>query len=291
MIGVMMFRLGVLTVSTSGYHGQREDTSGKAIQDMLSPPSYQCTRYEVVSDSKEMIAERLVRSQREAAILTTFNEADMSEVLAIRKRLGAEFQKRHGVSLGLMPFFFRAVVAALREFPVLNASLDDHEIVYHKVVHMGIAVSTDRGLIVPVIRNAERASLVHAAREIERVADAARNGQIEVTELSGGTFTITNGGAFGSLLSTPLLNPPQTGILGMHAIQQRPRVLADNRIEARPMMYLALSYDHRLVDGQDSVRFLVHIKKFLEDPARHLVFEEELTEMKTPTPQRQPTAA
>lgn len=230
-----------------------------------------------MSRIRKTIAERLVRSQHEAAILTTFNEADMSEVLTIRKRYGKEFEKAHGISLGLMSFFVRAVISALREFPLLNASLEGNDIVYHKAVHMGIAVSTERGLVVPVLKNAEKMSFAQIESEIQRVAQTAREGKLALPELSGGTFTITNGGVFGSLLSTPLLNPPQAGILGMHAIQKRARVLDDDRIEARPMMYLALSYDHRLVDGRESVQFLVSVKNFIEEPVRFLLLDEWFT--------------
>jgi 2-oxoglutarate dehydrogenase E2 component (dihydrolipoamide succinyltransferase) len=188
----------------------------------------------------------------------------------VRKRHQEEFQKAHGVSLGLMSFFARASVLALKQFPMLNASLDGGDIVYHDHVHLGIAVSTDRGLVVPVLRDCESMSLARIEGEIKRAAAAARDGKLAIADLSGGTFTITNGGIFGSLLSTPILNPPQTGILGMHVIQDRP-VGVNGQIVLRPMMYVALTYDHRLVDGRESVSFLVRLKHLLEDPMQMLL--------------------
>jgi 2-oxoglutarate dehydrogenase E2 component (dihydrolipoamide succinyltransferase) len=187
--------------------------------------------------------------------------------MALRGRYKERFAQVHGVPLGLMSFFVRASVLALREFPAVNASIDGTDIVYHEYVHLGIAVSTERGLVVPVLRHAEKMSLAQIEREIKRLASGARDNKLALDELSGGTFTITNGGVFGSLLSTPILNAPQSGILGMHAIQQRP-VAVEAKVEIRPMMYVALSYDHRLIDGQQSVSFLVRLKQLLEDPAR-----------------------
>ena len=216
------------------------------------------------------IAERLVAAQHMAAMLTTFNEVDMSGVFALRTVYKERFQEVHGVSLGLMSFFVRACAIALEEFQDVNASIEGEDIVYHRYVHMGIAVSTDRGLVVPVVRHAERMSFAQIESEIKRVALSAREGRLGLNDLSGATFTITNGGVFGSMLSTPILNSPQTGILGMHNIQNRP-VAVDDRVEIRPMMYLALTYDHRLVDGKDSVTFLVRIKELLEDPARMML--------------------
>ena len=213
------------------------------------------------------IAQTLVQAQQTAAILTTFNEVDLTEVMAIRSRLKEKFEKTHGIGLGFMSFFSRAVALALKEFPRINAEIDGTDIVYNEHVHLGIAVSTDRGLTVPVLRNAETLSFAKIESEIKRLALAARDGKLGLNELSGGTFTITNGGVFGSLLSTPILNPPQSGILGMHTIQKRPMAIGD-KIEIRPMMYIALSYDHRLVDGRQSVSFLVRMKQYLEDPAR-----------------------
>jgi 2-oxoglutarate dehydrogenase E2 component (dihydrolipoamide succinyltransferase) len=220
-----------------------------------------------MSKIRKKIAERLVQAQQTAAILTTFNEVDLFNLQEIRGRYKEKFEKLHGVGLGLMSFFCRAVVLGLKEFPRLNAYIEGEDVVYHNYVHLGIAVSTDRGLAVPVMRHAEQMSFAKVESEIKRLAAATREGKLGLEELSGGTFTITNGGVFGSLLSTPILNPPQSGILGMHTIQKRPVVVSD-KIEVRPMMYLALSYDHRLVDGRESVSFLVRVKEYLEDPAR-----------------------
>lgn len=216
---------------------------------------------------RKKIAERLVASQKTAAMLTTFNEIDMSAVMELREKYRQRFIDAHGVSLGLMSFFARAAVLALKEFPIVNSSIDGDDILYHDYVNLGIAVSTDRGLVVPVLRRAEKMSFARVESEIKRTAAAAKAGKLSLDELSGGTFTLTNGGVFGSLMSTPILNPPQSGILGLHAIQKRPRAI-DDKVVIRPMMYVALSYDHRLVDGRDSVSFLVRIKESLEDPAR-----------------------
>lgn len=220
-----------------------------------------------MSRIRRRIAERLTEAQRVAAMLTTFNEVDLSEVMALRARHRERFQEKHGVSLGLMSFFSRASVVALREIPALNARIEGDEIVYQEYVNLGIAVSTERGLLVPVVRGAESRSMAGIESEIKRLAAAAREGGLALDDLSGGTFTITNGGLFGSMMSTPILTPPQTGILGMHAIKDRP-VAVDGQVAVRPMMYLALTYDHRLVDGEQSVRFLVRVKELLEDPAR-----------------------
>ncbi len=220
-----------------------------------------------MSKMRIRIAQTLVQAQQTAAILTTFNEVDLSEVMAIRSRLKEKFEKTHGIGLGFMSFFSRAVSLALKEFPRINAEIDGTDIVYNEHVHLGIAVSTDRGLAVPVMREAEKMSFAKIESEIKRLALAAREGKLGLNELSGGTFTITNGGVFGSLLSTPILNPPQSGILGMHTIQKRPVAVGD-KIEIRPMMYIALSYDHRVVDGKESVSFLVRVKELLEDPTR-----------------------
>jgi len=218
---------------------------------------------------RKRIAERLVLAQRTAAILTTFNEIDMSAVLELRNRYREEFQKRHGIGLGLMSFFAKACIAALRDIPVVNAFIDGDEIVFHDAVHLGIAVATARGLVVPVIHDADRMSFAEIEKEIERLAGLAREGKLGIEDVSGGTFTITNGGVFGSLLSTPILNPPQSGILGMHKIEKRP-VVVNDQIVIRPMMYVALSYDHRLVDGEQAVTFLVRVKQRIEDPSRLL---------------------
>ena len=219
---------------------------------------------------RSRIAQRLKEAQNTAAILTTFNEVDLKAVMDLRRKYKEQFIARHDIKLGLMSFFVKACCDALRKFPVVNASLDGEEIVYHNYQDIGIAVSTERGLMVPVIRNAESMDLAGIELAISHFAQKARDGSIALEDLQGGTFTITNGGVFGSLVSTPLLNPPQSAILGMHTIKERPAVV-NGEIVARPMMYLALSYDHRLVDGKDSVQFLVAIKETLEDPARLLL--------------------
>ncbi len=227
-------------------------------------------RRETMSRLRARIAQRMVESQREAAMLTTFNDADMSAVLDIRRRHGEAFEARHGVRIGFMSFFVAASVAALKRFPVVNASVEGDEIVYHDYYDIGVAVSTDRGLLVPVLRDADRLSFADIEQTIGKFASRARAGTIGLDELTGGTFTITNGGVFGSLMSTPILNPPQSGILGMHRIEQR-AVVVDGEIVARPMMHLALSYDHRIVDGREAVLFLSEIKKSIEDPARMIL--------------------
>jgi 2-oxoglutarate dehydrogenase E2 component (dihydrolipoamide succinyltransferase) len=222
-----------------------------------------------MSRLRRRIAERLVEVQRTAAILTTFNEIDLSRLLAARERLRARFRERHGVDLGLVSLFGRACLLALAEVPILNARIDGDDIVYQRRVHLGIAVSTPRGLVVPVVRDADRLSFAELQRAVEDLARLARDAKLTPDQLGGGTFTITNGGVFGSLLSTPILNPPQSGILGMHKIEERP-VAVDGQVVIRPMMYVALSYDHRLVDGEQAVTFLVRVKERLEDPVRML---------------------
>ena len=219
---------------------------------------------------RKRIAERLVQAQQTAAILTTVNEVDMSAVMALRAKYKDRFAEAHGVSLGFMSFFARGVVMALREFPRVNAFIEGDDVVYHNYVNLGIAVSTDRGLTVPVLQHVETMSFAKIESEIKRLAGAAREGKLGLQELSGATFTITNGGIYGSLLSTPILSPPESGILGMHAIKDRPVAVA-GKVEIRPMMYIALSYDHRIVDGRESVSFLVRLKDALEDPARLLL--------------------
>jgi 2-oxoglutarate dehydrogenase E2 component (dihydrolipoamide succinyltransferase) len=216
------------------------------------------------------IAQRLVEVQQTAAILTTFNEVDMSRVIALRTHYKEPFQKKHGVGLGFMSFFVKASIDALKTFPKVNARIDGNEIVYHNFHDIGVAVSTDRGLMVPVIRAAGDRSFASIEQAIAQFAAKARDGTIAVDDLQGGTFTITNGGTFGSLLSTPILNPPQSAILGMHAIKKRP-VVVDQQIVVRPMMYLALSYDHRLIDGREAVSFLVRIKDCVENPERMML--------------------
>jgi 2-oxoglutarate dehydrogenase E2 component (dihydrolipoamide succinyltransferase) len=220
-----------------------------------------------MSKIRRRIAETLVKAQQTAAILTTFNEVDLQAVMDLRSKFKDQFEKAHGVGLGFMSFFAKAVIQALKEFPHVNAFIEGDNVVYHQHVHLGIADSTDRGLAVPVLKQAQTMSFARIESEIKRVATAVRDGKLGLDELSGGTFTITNGGVFGSLLSTPILNPPQSGILGMHTIQKRPMVIND-KIEIRPMMYIALSYDHRIVDGKEAIGFLVRVKQLLEDPAR-----------------------
>jgi 2-oxoglutarate dehydrogenase E2 component (dihydrolipoamide succinyltransferase) len=216
------------------------------------------------------IAERLIDVQQTAAMLTTFNEVDLTEVMALRSRYKESFEKEHGVRIGFMSFFAKACVEALRKFPVVNASVEGTDIIYHNYYDIGIAVSTERGLMVPVMRDVDQMSFADFERELGDLAGKAQAGTIGMEELTGGTFTITNGGVFGSMMSTPILNQPQSAILGMHAIQQRPMVV-DGEIKARPMMYLALTYDHRIIDGKDSVQFLVTVKQLLEDPGRLLL--------------------
>jgi 2-oxoglutarate dehydrogenase E2 component (dihydrolipoamide succinyltransferase) len=213
------------------------------------------------------IARRLKDAQNTAAMLTTFNEVDMSAVMALRNDYKDTFEKKHGVKLGFMGFFVRACVQALKEIPAVNAEIDGGDIVYKNYYHIGVAVGTERGLVVPVVRDCERKSLAEIEKEIAGFGRRAREGALKIEEMQGGTFTISNGGVYGSLMSTPILNAPQSGILGMHKIQERP-VVVGGKIEARPMMYLALSYDHRIVDGREAVTFLVRVKECLEDPAR-----------------------
>jgi 2-oxoglutarate dehydrogenase E2 component (dihydrolipoamide succinyltransferase) len=216
------------------------------------------------------IAERLLEAQHTAAMLTTFNEVDLTEVMALRKRYKETFEKEHGVRLGFMSFFAKAAVEALKRFPVVNASIEGTDVIYHNYFDIGIAVSTERGLLVPVLRDVDQMSFADFERSLGEIARKAQEGKIGMEDLTGGTFSITNGGVFGSMMSTPILNQPQSAILGMHAIKQRPMVV-DGEILARPMMYLALTYDHRIIDGKDSVQFLVTIKEQLEDPSRLLL--------------------
>jgi 2-oxoglutarate dehydrogenase E2 component (dihydrolipoamide succinyltransferase) len=216
---------------------------------------------------RQTIARRLKEAQNTAAMLTTFNEVDMSALLELRKRYKESFEKRHGVKLGFMGFFVKACCQALEEIPAVNAEIDGTDIIYKRFCHIGVAVGTDKGLVVPVVRDADRLSLAEIETAIAELGRKARDGALDIADLQGGTFTISNGGVYGSLMSTPILNAPQSGILGMHKIEERP-VVVDGKIEARPMMYLALSYDHRLVDGKEAVTFLVRVKELLEDPAR-----------------------
>jgi 2-oxoglutarate dehydrogenase E2 component (dihydrolipoamide succinyltransferase) len=211
-----------------------------------------------------------VDAQQQAALLTTFNEIDLSRVLEIRKTRGERFRERHGVKLGFMGFFVKATVSALKAWPGLNARVDGDEIVYRDYQDLGVAVSTDAGLVVPVVRDAQSLSLAEIERAVDALARRARERKLTPDELTGGTFTITNGGVFGSLLSTPIVNPPQSGVLGLHAIQERP-VGHDGEVVLRPMMYVALTYDHRVVDGREAVSFLVHVKRAVEEPTEMLL--------------------
>ncbi|WP_243028354.1 2-oxoglutarate dehydrogenase complex dihydrolipoyllysine-residue succinyltransferase [Thermus albus] len=223
-----------------------------------------------MSPLRRRIAERLLQVRQTTAMLTTFNEADMSAIIALRKELGEAFQKKHGVKLGFMSFFVKAVVQALKEIPELNAEIRDNTILYHRYYDIGVAVGGGEGLVVPVLRDADRLSFAEIERQIADFAERARTKKLKPEELMGGTFTITNGGVYGSLNSTPLLNPPQVGILGMHAIQERP-VAREGQVVVRPMMYLALSYDHRMVDGREAVTFLRRVKELVENPVRLLL--------------------
>jgi 2-oxoglutarate dehydrogenase E2 component (dihydrolipoamide succinyltransferase) len=241
----------------------------QAVQVRAPSPADDASREERVRMTKlrQTIARRLKDAQNTAAMLTTFNEVDMSAVMALRNHYRELFEKKHGVKLGFMGFFVRACVQALKEIPAVNAEIDGADIIYKNYYHVGIAVGTERGLVVPVVRDCDAKSLGDIEKEIAGYGRRARDGQLKIEEMQGGTFTITNGGIYGSLMSTPILNAPQSGILGMHKIEDRPVVTA-GKIEARPMMYLALSYDHRIVDGREAVTFLVRVKECLEDPVR-----------------------
>ena len=236
------------------------------------------TRREKMSMLRRKVAERLVSVKNETAMLTTFNEVDMKPVMDLRKKHKDAFREQFGVGLGFMGFFTKAVTTALAEFPAINAQIDGKELIYHDYADVCIAVSSPKGLMVPVVRNAETMSLAEIEAEIKRLAIRARDGELTVDEMQGGTFTITNGGVFGSMLSTPIINPPQSAILGMHNIVERP-VAVDGKVEIRPIMYVALSYDHRIVDGKESVGFLYMIKEMIEHPERMLFGGKEPTEV------------
>ncbi|WP_165645225.1 2-oxoglutarate dehydrogenase complex dihydrolipoyllysine-residue succinyltransferase, partial [Oharaeibacter diazotrophicus] len=216
---------------------------------------------------RQTIARRLKDAQNSAAMLTTFNEVDMTNVMALRNAYKDLFEKKHGVKLGFMGFFVKACIQALKEIPAVNAEIDGQDIIYKNYYHVGVAVGTEKGLVVPVVRDADQMSISAVEKKIGEFGKRARDGQLKIEEMQGGTFTISNGGVYGSLMSTPILNAPQSGILGMHKIQERPMVVG-GKIEIRPMMYLALSYDHRIVDGKEAVTFLVRVKESLEDPQR-----------------------
>lgn len=264
----------IQNISGSGKQGQltKQDLKNVPIQ-QSSVPLAQGERIEKrvpMSRMRARIAERLVSAQHDAAMLTTFNEVNLHALMNIRKQYKDQFEKVHGARLGFMSFFTKAVIEALKRFPAVNASLDGQDIIYHGYYDIGIAVSTERGLVVPVLRDADRMSMAQIEKGIGEFANRARDGKLTMEEMSGGTFTITNGGVFGSLLATPIINPPQVGILGMHKIEERP-VVENGQIVIRPMMYIALTYDHRIIDGKESVQFLVTVKELLEDPSRILL--------------------
>ena len=240
------------------------------ISENVAPASEERVTRKRMSPLRRKIAAQLVMAQHTAAILTTFNEADMSAVMALRKAMGEDFQKQHGIKLGFMSFFIKAVVAALKAVPQVNVRVEGDDLVQNHFYDIGVAVGTERGLMVPVVRDAHRKSFAEIERDLVGYAVKAREGKIGMDDLSGGVFTISNGGIYGSLLSTPILNPPQSGILGMHKIQERP-VVVDGAIVVRPMMYLAMSYDHRVVDGREAVTFLVRVKEAIEQPSRLLL--------------------
>jgi 2-oxoglutarate dehydrogenase E2 component (dihydrolipoamide succinyltransferase) len=235
-----------------------------------SPPAAQGARAEQrvpMTRLRARIAQRLLEAQATQALLTSFNEVDLTEVQALRARHKERFEKQHGVKLGFMPFFVKACIEALKKFPVVNASVDGNDIVYHEYYDIGVAVSTERGLVVPIVRDADAKSFAQIEKEVADYARRARDGTIAIADLTGGTFTITNGGVFGSLMSTPIVNAPQSAILGMHKVQERPMVV-NGQVAVRPMMYLAVTYDHRIIDGREAVQFLVTVKEALEDPGR-----------------------
>ena len=259
--------------SGSGLEQRRESAPAPDTPAAPAPPGAGSReeRREPMSRLRSRIAERLLAAQHDAAILTTFNEVDMQPVMDLRRRYRDDFERRHGVRLGFMSFFVKAAVQALERFPPVNAYIDGEDIVHHDYCDVGVAVGSPRGLVVPVIRNAERLSFAAIERAIAHFGEQARDGTLGLEDLVGGTFTISNGGVFGSLLSTPILNPPQSAILGMHKTQPRPVATEDGEVVVRPMMYLALSYDHRIIDGREAVQFLVTIKEAIEDPARLLL--------------------
>ena len=272
-------------VSGSGRDGRVTKADALAIienrgaQQQQAPAAHPPLAARIVSDREERVpmtrlrktvARRLKEAQNTAAMLTTFNEADMSAIMAARNKYKDVFEKRHGVKLGFMAFFVKACIAALKEIPNVNAEIDGDDIIYKNFYDIGIAVGTDRGLVVPVVRDADHKSMAEIEKEIGELGIKARDGHLKIEDLQGATFTISNGGVYGSLMSTPILNAPQSGILGMHKIQERP-VVVDKQVVVRPMMYLALSYDHRIVDGKEAVTFLVRVKEGLEDPERMLL--------------------
>ncbi len=270
-------------VDTSNIQGSGKDgriTKGDVLQTAANPSSASTststgtnsTREERVKMTRlrQTISKRLKESQNTAAILTTFNEVDMTNIMKLRAEIQDSFVQAHGAKLGFMSIFTKAAVAALKEIPAVNAEINGDEIIYKNYYDIGIAVGTEQGLVVPVVRNCDQLNFADVEKEIARLAKLAREGKLAMSDLTGGTFSITNGGIYGSMLSTPIINPPQSGILGLHNIVKRPMVMPDGKIEARDMMYIALSYDHRMIDGREAVTFLVRIKQFIENPARLL---------------------
>jgi len=258
-----------------------EQVMQKSNQGNISQAKTEGTRYverKKISQLRKKLSERMVSVKNETAMLTTFNEVDMTEIIELRKKYQKHFVEKHGIKLGFMSFFTKAVTIALKTYPAVNSEIDGDEIIYPDYADIGIAVQTPKGLMVPVVRNTETMNLAELEIEIKRLADKGRTGKISIDDLKGGTFTITNGGIFGSMLSTPILNPPQSGILGMHNIQERP-VAINGKVEIRPIMYVALSYDHRTIDGKDSVGFLVKVKELLESPYKMLLGEKSADEI------------
>ncbi len=272
----MLEETGIAAASIAGTGKDGRVTKGDVISASSAPAANQSVgnapKEERVKMSKlrQVIAKRLKESQNTAAILTTFNEIDMSNVIALRSEYKDAFEKKHGVRMGFMSLFVKAAVNALKEIPAVNAEIQGDELVYKNHYDIGVAVGTDQGLVVPVVRNADQLSLAEIEKEIGRLAEKARLGTLAMSDLSGGTFTVSNGGVYGSLMSTPIINPPQSGILGMHKTEDRP-IAVKGQVVIRPMMYVALSYDHRIIDGKESVTFLVKIKEAIEDPRRLLL--------------------
>lgn len=265
-------RIDISTISGSGRDGRI--LKGDLLESMglpSAPSSARLTKGDEervkMTRLRSTIAKRLKEAQNNAAMLTTFNEIDMSRIIEMRAEYKEGFQKRYGVKLGFMSFFVRSCVEALKDFPIINAEIQQDEIVYKNYYNIGVAVGTEKGLVVPVVRDADELSFADIEKQIIALGEKAKTGQLSIEELQGGTFTITNGGIYGSMLSTPILNPPQSGVLGMHNIVQR-AIVVDGKVEVRPIMYLALSYDHRIIDGKDAVSFLVRVKEYLEDPRR-----------------------
>jgi 2-oxoglutarate dehydrogenase E2 component (dihydrolipoamide succinyltransferase) len=265
-------RIDISTISGSGRDGRI--LKGDLLESMGLPSTPSSTRLTKGDEERvkmtrlrSTIAKRLKEAQNSAAMLTTFNEIDMSRIIEMRAEYKEGFQKRYGVKLGFMSFFVRSCVEALKAFPIINAEIQQDEIVYKNYYNIGVAVGTEKGLVVPVVKDADEISFAGIEKQIIALGEKAKTGQLSIEELQGGTFTITNGGIYGSMLSTPILNPPQSGVLGMHNIVQR-AVIVDRKVEVRPIMYLALSYDHRIIDGKDAVSFLVRVKEYLEDPRR-----------------------